>query len=209
MQRISGIYKIGFLGTSKVYIGSSVNINSRLYNHLRKLRNNTHSNMKLQEYYNKSKDTIYTEVVIECSENKLTFEEARLINENDSYNNGFNLTKNTVRTKVEEVDYCAVYKTTPINRVLVSTELVHEKGLSLAESMVYCILLTISDDSMKCTLSINSIADLVGISGKSVSRIIKTLEQKGLIDYNTIRHKSSCVNTYILNVPFNLKTGEL
>ena len=63
----SGIYKIHFIKNQKVYIGSSVNLAKRQYEHLRTLRNKTHANRYLQKAYDKygEKDYVF-EIVEEC-----------------------------------------------------------------------------------------------------------------------------------------------
>lgn len=50
---ISGIYEIKNILNDKVYIGSSKNIKTRVYNHLKDLISNKHPNKKLQNSWNK------------------------------------------------------------------------------------------------------------------------------------------------------------
>jgi group I intron endonuclease len=52
-MKVSGIYIILNKLNLKCYIGSSVNINSRLSKHKYQLKNNKHSNQKLQNAVNK------------------------------------------------------------------------------------------------------------------------------------------------------------
>ena len=49
----SGIYKIANKGTGDFYIGSAVNLNSRISIHKSTLKNNVHHNIILQRIYNK------------------------------------------------------------------------------------------------------------------------------------------------------------
>jgi len=205
VNKISGIYKISFENTDRVYIGSSINISKRLTSHLRKLRNDTHHNYLLQCHFNKSKELLTAEVILECHEDDLSKEELRLITEYDSFYNGFNLTENTSRTKVEVVDKCAMYKDKQTLKIQMSTDLINIEGLSISESVVYCTMLQVTDDNLQCMLSANSIAEVLGLSEKSVFRAVQTLRAKNLLNYSTVRHKSTCVNIYTINDHYLLK----
>ena len=56
---ISGIYKIqSIIKPERCYIGSAVNIQKRWRDHKRELRNNKHSNKKLQNHCNKYGESI-------------------------------------------------------------------------------------------------------------------------------------------------------
>lgn len=62
-----GIYKITNIKTSKVYIGSSENINKRWRQHRTDLNCNRHHSIHLQRSYNKhSKDSFQYEIIEEC-----------------------------------------------------------------------------------------------------------------------------------------------
>lgn len=50
----SGVYKISFAGNNKVYVGSSVNIDKRKYEHKRTLLRGNHANRYLQRAFNKN-----------------------------------------------------------------------------------------------------------------------------------------------------------
>lgn len=50
---VSGIYKIICRNNNKFYIGSSMNIDKRLYQHIRFLKRNRHPNKYLQSCWNK------------------------------------------------------------------------------------------------------------------------------------------------------------
>ncbi len=52
-KKSPGIYIITIKNSIKVYIGESINVKNRLKNHLRKLRNQKHTNPILQNLYNK------------------------------------------------------------------------------------------------------------------------------------------------------------
>lgn len=51
-----GIYRIEHLNTGTVYIGQSVDVGGRLYQHLYKLRTGTHPSPRLQQAWNLSSD---------------------------------------------------------------------------------------------------------------------------------------------------------
>ena len=72
----SGIYKIINLVNNKIYIGSSINIEKRIYKHFWLLKNNTHYNTYLQNCYNKYGISNFTYEIVElCSEEDLIIKE--------------------------------------------------------------------------------------------------------------------------------------
>lgn len=89
---ITGIYKISFTGTSKVYIGKGKDIAHRWSSHQFKLTNGTHSK-KMQEAY-----SLYgmpsLEVILECEYSELNENENLAIDIYNAVDNGFN----TLRT---------------------------------------------------------------------------------------------------------------
>ena len=52
MKETSGVYKITCLENNMIYIGSSKNVKTRIYNHKYCLKNNSHHNFYLQQDYN-------------------------------------------------------------------------------------------------------------------------------------------------------------
>jgi group I intron endonuclease len=92
MSKESGIYKIGFKSSEKVYIGSSQDIPKRKYSHLSQLRGKYHSNKHLQNAFNKygEADMVF-EAILYCDLEDLLFLEEEQIKKHDSYNNGYNL----------------------------------------------------------------------------------------------------------------------
>jgi group I intron endonuclease len=92
-----GIYKITSLRDGRVYIGSSVDIQKRIKSHKWHLKRQSHRNRHLQAVYNKygesNLDFCHLE---ECDVGELRSLEMEYINGYDSYNNGFNLTKDTI-----------------------------------------------------------------------------------------------------------------
>ncbi len=67
-----GIYKIENSIDGKIYIGSSVNIESRQYKHFWMLKRGCHDNQHLQNAFNKFKEKSFNFQIIEqCNETKL------------------------------------------------------------------------------------------------------------------------------------------
>lgn len=85
---ITGIYKLVFKGTNKVYIGQSTDCNTRFSKHKMYLKKGTAA-AKLQEAYN-----IYgmptLEILCECSKHELNTFENETIEIYNSVDNGFN-----------------------------------------------------------------------------------------------------------------------
>lgn len=91
-----GIYKIENLSDNKIYIGSSVNINSRKYKHFWMLRKNIHDNNHLQNSYNKFGEKKFTFIILElCNIEDLIMLENKYINtyKTDNSEFGYNLAK--------------------------------------------------------------------------------------------------------------------
>jgi len=86
-----GVYKITNTITNKSYIGSSVDITGRWYQHKTTLKFNKHHSIKLQRSYNKyGSDNFKYEIVEECETELLLSREEYYINLFDCYNNGYN-----------------------------------------------------------------------------------------------------------------------
>lgn len=67
-----GIYKIENIQDKKVYIGSSVNVESREYKHFWMLERGTHDNCHLQRSYNKFGKALFNfSIVEECNDTEL------------------------------------------------------------------------------------------------------------------------------------------
>ena len=60
-----GIYKIINIVNNKFYVGSAVNLSRRRARHFSELRNNRHSNGKLQNSWNKHGESAFTFVIVE------------------------------------------------------------------------------------------------------------------------------------------------
>lgn len=73
---MSGIYQIYNPINNKRYIGSSINVERRLKEHLRNLEKNRHCNDHLQSAYNKYKDVLQFQFLEECEPDEcLIFEQ--------------------------------------------------------------------------------------------------------------------------------------
>jgi len=84
---MTGIYKITNLVTNKVYIGSAINIDSRIKAHISKLKGNLHINKHLQSSYNKyGENNFKFELIREVSNNILRRAEQFYINKYQSIN---------------------------------------------------------------------------------------------------------------------------
>jgi len=90
-----GIYKITCKNNNKFYIGSSININRRLKDHVRLLRKNKHRNKYLQDSWNKYKEQNFKFEIIEMVSNisLLPIKEKEWINTTNCCNKeiGFNI----------------------------------------------------------------------------------------------------------------------
>lgn len=78
---ICGIYKIQNKTNGKFYIGSSVDVKGRFYNHKAQLRRNIHDNQHLQNAWNKYGEVSFDFTVLkECPNDTLIIEEQRELN---------------------------------------------------------------------------------------------------------------------------------
>jgi group I intron endonuclease len=81
INMVCGIYKIKNNKNNKIYIGSSINIESREYKHFWMLRKNIHDNSYLQHSFNKFGEECFSFEIIElCSYDELIFKENHYIN---------------------------------------------------------------------------------------------------------------------------------
>lgn len=83
-----GIYTLNFKNTNQVYVGQSMNIEARYYNHIWSLRNNNASK-KMQEAFN-TYGIPTINIILECDSSELDSAEIEAIELYDSINNGFN-----------------------------------------------------------------------------------------------------------------------
>ena len=75
-----GVYKITNNVTNKHYIGSSNNVEGRLYTHFYRMHNGCHGNRHLQRAFDKyGKDSFTTEIMKECEQSELIHLEQEFI----------------------------------------------------------------------------------------------------------------------------------
>lgn len=87
-----GIYKIEHVASGKVYIGSAVNIKRRWVEHKRRLKVQTHVNVKLQNAYDKyGLEDFSFEVVISCEPENLVLYEQLIMDFYKVMEHGYNL----------------------------------------------------------------------------------------------------------------------
>ena len=74
-----GIYMIRNNGNNKVYIGQSIDVDRRRYEHFSKLKRGNHYNSYLQNAYNKDPESLTFSVLLECDIDDLNKHEAEMI----------------------------------------------------------------------------------------------------------------------------------
>lgn len=93
--KLQGIYKLTNIKNKKCYIGSAVNLKSRLRRHLYELEKKSHSNLYLQRTFNKHGFEIFEVEILETFEfieyKELLTVELHYISIYNSYHNGYNL----------------------------------------------------------------------------------------------------------------------
>lgn len=92
-KKESGIYIIKNTINNKVYIGSAKCLYSRIKDHLKRLKSNSHRNNYLQNHYNKYNNSIYFDVICICRIDELLEKEQFYIDLFQSYKRkkGFNI----------------------------------------------------------------------------------------------------------------------
>ena len=104
----SGVYKIENKTNHKVYVGSTVNLYHRMYEHSYTLENNIHKNKHLQASWNKyGKDAFEFSVIEECDKDNLLIREQYWLDYYKAYDNqyGYNICRfagNTLGKKLSE-----------------------------------------------------------------------------------------------------------
>lgn len=177
-----GVYKIGFSGTNKVYIGSSKNIERRFKQHQAMLSADCHHSYKLQEYFNSTKEPINLVVLQECSEDKRTIIEAKYIDKYNSISNGFNVAEvqhfhsseaNMLKKIIEMPKYLTV-----CTRML-------DEGFSHVNVIIASYMSnnyeTCNQYGVRYFETLESIAENTNSSVSSVKSTIEKLEERGIV----------------------------
>lgn len=101
---MSGVYQIYNPINNKRYIGSSINVERRLKEHLRNLKKNTHCNVHLQSAYNKYKDVLQFQFLEECEPDECLIFEQYYLDYYKSYNREFGYNCMSEEKKKETID---------------------------------------------------------------------------------------------------------
>lgn len=185
-----GIYKLKFNGTTKVYIGQSIQIEVRYRQHLNKLVTNTNSNYKLQAAF--FMYGLPTLEILEICENteKLNDRENYYINEYNSVNNGFNINKYANQTPILygenagfakylfEDYFCVLYylgfEEYSINRICEITEVSKKVVEHICYEKAHAYLEELFPEMYKKMLDINKYGrnNAVARTGKQLPKLI-------------------------------------
>jgi group I intron endonuclease len=95
LNKKAGVYCIKNTVDNRIYIGSSVNILSRIKDHLKRLKGNYHANKFLQVHFKEHGSCFYFEVLMFCHKKDLIKEEQLMLDNYKSYEKhfGFNIAK--------------------------------------------------------------------------------------------------------------------
>lgn len=90
--KITGIYQIKNTTTGECYVGSSVNIQERLYNHMCNLCKGVHINKLLQESWNRDGPVAFTFSILEAVENRTVLRQREVywVKKTEALEKGFN-----------------------------------------------------------------------------------------------------------------------
>lgn len=97
-EPICGVYKIVCIKNNKIYIGSSVDMINRWWDHKSRLNSNIHKNPRLQNSWNKYGEKNFLFDIVEiCSEDKALAREQCWLDKTKCYDSkiGFNISKDT------------------------------------------------------------------------------------------------------------------
>lgn len=99
MEKLAGVYQIKNKINGHIYIGSSVNMVDRLWNHKTKLRNQTHKNPHLQAAWNKYGEENFEFTILETVQRR---EDAVKLEQKyiDTFNPDYNIATSATATRL-------------------------------------------------------------------------------------------------------------
>lgn len=124
-----GIYKLEF--ESSFYIGQSLNIERRFNSHIWMLKNNLHSNNKMQKLFNNTNKLPKLVVLEECNSEKLNVLEKYYINKYNATTDGLNILNDSIINMFGEDHPTAIYSNKQILEIF--------KEILLNELSLKCI----------------------------------------------------------------------
>lgn len=147
-QYKSGIYCLYCKDTNKYYIGKSVDISTRKYQHFFALKNNLHNNIELQNDFNKYGESSFTfKELSTCPQDALNHLEHYWISKYDSIKNGYN--KNNASTKLD------IHKSDDVEMDFIDLNNPHEK--------FYKMYLNSIEKDENCELQVNKIKKIIDL----------------------------------------------
>lgn len=145
---VCGIYRLEFKNCNKMYIGQSINIESRYATHINSMKNGTHTK-KLQEAFNTyGYPSLFLEKL--CLRKELDIEEAKFIEKYSSITNGFNTAK--AQTSTLAGSKYSKEQVLEVFNLLVSSTLTH-KEISEKANTSLSLVNSISKGENHCYLS--------------------------------------------------------
>jgi group I intron endonuclease len=193
---LQGVYIINNIENGKMYIGSSINIDKRIKEHMNKLKNNTHHNYKLQIDYNNADNSIFIYEILEevVNFNMLKEREDYFIKLYDSINKGYNFNKSNSEqiSNYEELrllmdDY---FKKSKKFRVPINIPYINKKGTTRQINLKIKIFTVL--------MELHNILDNYYLDRINKIIISETLKVKLIIDIFTIDGIS-------INIEYTLK----
>jgi group I intron endonuclease len=106
-----GIYRIYNKIINKTYVGKSIDIDSRKYQHFNDLINGVHNNSQLQKDYNEYGKQNFEFEILETVEddNKLDYLEDYYIKKYDALVNGYNQCRGNIKSVLKGIEEESLY----------------------------------------------------------------------------------------------------